>query len=140
MIDRVSLARERGWDVSEIYRAKDAWRKLYVRQPQSTLSFNDYLNMQVAAGLRPSMVGLRRGQYHLARFNDTGAYTKNNCRFIPQEKNQQERKEGYQRKPEFRALMSELAIRRKRVECPHCGKVVSPGMYGRWHGDNCKEK
>lgn len=22
--------------------------------------------------------------------------------------------------------------------CPHCNKTVSIGMFGRWHGDNCK--
>lgn len=140
MIDRVSLAQQRGWSVSEIYRAKDAWRKLYVRQPQSDLSFDAYLDMQAAVGLRPRMVGLRRGQYHLARYNDTGAYTKDNCRFIPQEENQRERKEGYQSKPKFRALISKLVSQRERTECPHCGKSAAPGMYARWHGDKCKEK
>jgi ribosomal protein S27AE len=140
MIDRVSLAQQRGWDVTEIYRAKDAWRKLYVRQPQSDLTFDAYLDMQAAAGLRPSMIGLRRGQYHLARYADSGSYTKDNCRFIPQEENQQERKEGYQSKPEFRALVSKLALQRKRTECPQCGKSVTPGMYARWHGDKCKGK
>ena len=128
MIDRVSLAQQRGWAVSEIYRAKDAWRKLYVRQPQSDLTFDAYLDMQAAAGLRPSMIGLRRGQYHLARYDDSGSYTKDNCRFIPQEENQRERKEGYQSKPEFRALVSKLALQRKRTECPQCGKSVTPGM------------
>ena len=24
--------------------------------------------------------------------------------------------------------------------CPHCKKIVSKGMYKRWHGDNCKQK
>jgi hypothetical protein len=24
--------------------------------------------------------------------------------------------------------------------CPHCGVTVSSGMYGRWHGDNCRHK
>jgi len=140
MIDRISLAQQRGWGVPEIYRAKDAWRKLYVRQPESDLTFDVYLDMQAAAGLRPSMVGLRRGQYHLARYNDSGSYTKDNCRFIPQEENQRERKEGYQNKPEFRALISKLALQRERTKCPYCGKSATPGMYARWHGDKCKEK
>jgi hypothetical protein len=140
MIDRISLAQQRVWEVAEIYSANDAWRKLYVRQPLSNLSFETYLDMQESAGLRPRMVGLRRGQYHLARYNDSGVYTKDNCRFIPQEQNQRERKEGYQSKPEFRALISKLALQRKRTECDHCGKSVTPGMYARWHGDNCKGK
>jgi hypothetical protein len=140
MIDRIALAQSYGWEVSEIYRARDAWRKLYVRQPASDLSFDAYLGMIVEAGLRPNMVGKRRGQFHLARYKDEGSYSIGNCRFIPQEQNQQERKEGYQRVPEFRALLSKLAYARTRKKCPHCEKHFSPGMFSRWHGDKCKEK
>ena len=25
-------------------------------------------------------------------------------------------------------------------KCPHCKKIISKGMYKRWHGDNCKQK
>lgn len=140
MIDRVSLAQSFGWEVDEIYRARDAWRKLYVRQPESNLTFEEYLDMMVASGLRPSKVGKRRGQFHLARYNDEGAYSITTCRFIPQEQNQKERKEGYQSDPDFRALISKIALARTRKECPYCGKSISPGMFGRWHGDKCKEK
>lgn len=140
MIDRVALAQSFGWEVTEIYRARDAWRKLYVRQPTSDLTFEDYLDMMVSAGLRPSMVGKRRGQFHLARYNDEGGYSVTTCRFIPQEQNQKERKEGYQRDPNFRALISKLALTRPRKKCQYCGKSSTPGMFGRWHGDQCKER
>ena len=140
MINRVQIAHERGWTIQEIYKARDAWRKLYSRQPESTITFDEYLTMIQEAGLRPNMVGLRRGQYHLARFNDSGAYSVSNCRFIPQEQNQKERKEGYQRKSEFRKLMSEIASHRTRKQCEHCMKSVSPGMFARWHGENCRQK
>lgn len=30
--------------------------------------------------------------------------------------------------------------KRKRVECPHCGKVGGNGLMQRWHFDNCKHK
>jgi hypothetical protein len=140
MIDRVALARSFNWDVAEIYLARDAWRKLYVRQPASNLTFEEYLNMMVSAGLRPSKVGKRKGQFHLARYNDEGAYSIQTCRFVPQEENQKERKEGYQQDPDFRALASKLAFARVRKICPHCGKSAAPGMFGRWHGDKCKER
>lgn len=140
MIDRIAIARERGWALAEVYRAKDAWRKMHARQPGSTISFFEYLDMIECAGLRPNMIGLRRGQYHLARYNDTGPYTKDNCRFIPQEKNQAERKEGYQRDPKFRKLMSEIAQKRAKAKCLCCGGEFSPGMLSRWHGDNCKTR
>jgi hypothetical protein len=27
---------------------------------------------------------------------------------------------------------------KKDLICPHCGKLIAPNMYMRWHGDNCK--
>ena len=138
MIDRVKLASDRGWSVEEIYKAKDAWRKLYVRQPKSDITFMQYLDLMQESGLRPNLVGLRKGQYHLARIGDSGAYTLGNCRFIPQEANQAERKEGYQQEPSFRKLASDIAKKRQRTCCAHCGKSVTPGMLARWHGEKCK--
>jgi hypothetical protein len=138
MIDRIALAASYGWTVEEIYRAKDAWRKLYVRQPASDITFIEYLDDMKRAGLRPNMVGLRRGQYHLARFNDKGAYTKGNCRFIPQHDNQKERRENYQSRPEVRLLLSKIALNRPRHTCKCCGKQVTAGMLARWHNDKCK--
>lgn len=138
--DRVALAQAYGWAVQEIYRAKDAWRKLYVRQPASDITFIEYLNAMKAAGLRPDMIGLRRGKYHLARINDSGAYTKGNCRFIPQYDNQKERVEGYQSKPNFRRLISQIALSRPKLPCKHCGKLATASMLARWHNNNCKNK
>jgi uncharacterized CHY-type Zn-finger protein len=34
----------------------------------------------------------------------------------------------------------EKALNREKIECKHCKKLISPGMYKRWHGDNCKNK
>lgn len=39
---------------------------------------------------------------------------------------------------EHKATLSEKAKNRERLECPHCGKLVIPQMYSRWHGDKCK--
>ena len=39
---------------------------------------------------------------------------------------------------EHRATLSEKAKNRERMECLHCGKLVIPQMYSRWHGDKCK--
>ena len=137
-LDRVALAANLGWSVSEVYRARDAWRKLYVRQPESTLSFGQYIDMILAAGLRPLQIGLRRGQWHLARPGDSGSYTIENCRFVPQEVNQRERKEGYQARPEFRLKARQAALARSRNTCPHCDVDAAPGMFARWHGAKCR--
>jgi hypothetical protein len=138
MIDRVALAKSYGWSVQEIYRAKDAWRRMYTRQPASDITFTEYLDAIRDANIRPNQVGLRRGQYHFARFNDSGAYIKGNCRFIPQYDNQKERREGYQSRPDFRRAMSEIALKRPRHVCGCCGKQVTAGMLARWHNDKCK--
>ena len=89
------------------------------------------------SGLRPNAIGLRHGQYNLARLGDAGPYSRDNCRFIPVEENMAERKEGYQRETEFTRKMSELAKLRPRKVCPVCGASASPGMLARWHGANC---
>ncbi len=34
--------------------------------------------------------------------------------------------------------MQIAARKRVKKECPHCGKVVSPGIFSRYHGNNCK--
>jgi hypothetical protein len=40
---------------------------------------------------------------------------------------------------EHRRKLSVKAQNRKRRTCPHCAKKdLVPGMYARWHGDNCK--
>lgn len=139
-LNRVELAAKRGWTTAEVYKAIDAWRKLYKRQPKSTLTLVQYFDKLQEAGLRPSMLGLRRGKYSLARYNDLGPYTVDNCRFIPIEENVAERKEGYQKDPKFRQRMSVIALARPRFDCPHCEKKATPAMFSRWHGDNCKLK
>ena len=138
--NRVEIAAQRGWTVPEVYKGIDAWRALYSRQPQSTLTLDEYFDKMQSSGLRPAMIGLRRGKYSLARFNDTGPYRYDNCRFILIEDNVAERREGYQQDPAFKKLMSELALERPRYTCPHCQKTAAPGMYARWHGDNCRFK
>lgn len=140
MRNRIDIAAKRGWTVPEVYKAINTWRALYARQPKSTLTLNEYFDMMQASGLRPSMIGLHHGKYSLARFNDEGPYNLDNCRFIPIQDNVSERREGYQQKPAFKKLMSELALKRSRYVCVHCQKDSSPGMHARWHGDNCKFK
>ena len=56
------------------------------------LSFEQFVIIAKESGLtKPEQNGCRRGQYHLARLGDSGAYVVGNCRFLPQEENIQER-------------------------------------------------
>lgn len=41
---------------------------------------------------------------------------------------------------DHKARISETVKNLKKVECEYCGKFASPGMYSRWHGNNCKKK
>ena len=41
---------------------------------------------------------------------------------------------------ETKNKQSKRAKNRKKVFCEYCEKTYSPGMYGRWHGKNCKLK
>ena len=41
---------------------------------------------------------------------------------------------------ETRSKMSEAALKRRKITCPHCGKETPPGLHKRWHGDNCRKK
>jgi hypothetical protein len=137
-IDRSAIAKMYGWETSEIYQAAQAFKAMHRRQPESTITFREYLDAIAGAGIRPAMVGKRSDQYHFARVNDEGGYAPTSARFVNQIVNQRERKEGYQRRPEFRALMSVMAKRRTRRECPHCKRLFTPGMFAAWHGDRCK--
>ena len=52
------------------------------------------------------------------------------------------------RKPRLGVKLSEetkekcknAALKRTKKECPHCGRMVVPSNYARWHGDACKMK
>lgn len=41
---------------------------------------------------------------------------------------------------EHRHKLSNRAKERNRIQCEHCGKLVTANMYGRWHGNHCKFK
>lgn len=56
------------------------------------LTFNEYCELVSNAGLKSSNLGYNGDNYVLARYNDTGGYSKNNCRFITQKENMKERK------------------------------------------------
>ena len=41
---------------------------------------------------------------------------------------------------DHRQKLSEMAKKREKLECKHCGKFNTPAMHARWHGNNCKVK
>lgn len=55
------------------------------------LSFNDYVNMAVEAGINsPDQIGRNSGKYCVGRIGDLGGYTNGNCRFITTDHNHKE--------------------------------------------------
>ena len=47
---------------------------------------------------------------------------------------------GNQHKESAKALQSDRARNRPKLECPHCGIVCASSQFNRWHGDKCKDK
>lgn len=39
---------------------------------------------------------------------------------------------------EYKQKMKEYYNSRPKILCEHCGKTVHPSVFGRWHGDKCK--
>lgn len=136
-LDRIKIAEDFGWTLREVYMAIDCHRAMMKRCPDSSMTIFEYFSLMRNSGIRPSMIGLNRGKYSIARINDSGNYDIGNCRFILIEENIAERKEGYQKDPKFRKRMSEIALSRNREKCCNCGKEVTPQMLARWHGDVC---
>lgn len=56
------------------------------------LSYAEYVQLVADAGLKSSQLGFTGDGYVLARYNDSGGYSINNCRFITQKENISERK------------------------------------------------
>lgn len=56
------------------------------------LTFDEYCSLVYKAGLKSSQLGFTGEKYVLARYNDKGDYTLDNCRFITQRENAMERK------------------------------------------------
>lgn len=56
------------------------------------LTYQDYCQLVKDAGLKSSQLGYSGQGYVLARYNDEGNYSVNNCRFITQKANCKERK------------------------------------------------
>lgn len=56
------------------------------------LTFEEYVLLLEQAGITEQNVGQSINHYHLARYNDSGAYKIDNCRFITQPENMKERK------------------------------------------------
>lgn len=72
--------------IMEIGKAYNNWIQVF-RYSESTLTFHQYLTKMRAVQIGPFDVGVKNGQWQLARDGDAGAYTDGNCRFIPSEAN-----------------------------------------------------
>lgn len=74
--------------------AKKKWRthsKHAGRRGVRPLTFDEYAEKIVSAGIQPTQIGRTHGAYQLARYSDVGDYTVKSCRFITQLENLAER-------------------------------------------------
>lgn len=76
------------WRMSEaeISKAYNNWIQIF-RYIESTLTFAQYLTKMREAGIGPLDLGMKNGQWQIARLGDQGAYTIDNCRFVLREVN-----------------------------------------------------
>jgi hypothetical protein len=47
---------------------------------------------------------------------------------------------GKKQSNESKIKQKESALKREKIKCKYCEINISPGMYKRWHGENCKCK
>lgn len=90
-LNRSEVSKITGFSKNEIKKAYLNWIKIF-RIENSTLTFEDYLKKLKDANIRPTDVGLAIDSYNLSRYNDTGPYTKDSCRFILKKDNLNEQK------------------------------------------------
>lgn len=79
---------DKGWSIKYVRHTNHANEK----GVGTELSMEDFLLKCFEAGLTsPDQIGNRRGQYHLGRIGDVGAYAVESCRFITIEENLKEK-------------------------------------------------
>lgn len=91
-LDRISLAKQLNFTKQQVYKAYNNWIQIF-RIEGSSLTFEEYLNKMLDAGILPENVGNDMNMdYHLSRYNDEGPYTNESCRFILKTENMLEQK------------------------------------------------
>lgn len=102
-IDSVSKRREvlsaLGFKLEDYTKWVNKWRNLMgnaeMRGNVCHLDFQQYMLKVTEAGItNPDQIGRYRGQYVMGRYGDMGEYTVDNCRFITNLENFQERKDN----------------------------------------------
>lgn len=88
-LDRNQTAKLVNLSKRQLSKAYNNWIQIF-RIPESTLTFEQYLNKLREANITPDDVGNLIYQYHLARIGDIGPYANDTCRFILKKDNLQE--------------------------------------------------
>jgi hypothetical protein len=81
-LDRTKTAKLFGLATTQVYKAYNNWIQIFSREPDSTLTFEQYLWKLKDAKITPDQVGNGQWLYNLSRYNDNGPYTNDSCRFI----------------------------------------------------------
>jgi hypothetical protein len=79
---------------------------------QFLLTYKELTHLAEEAGIDGSQIGTAAESYCLARHDDLGDYTVDNCRFITQSQNSKERDPAYQKTPEHRKKLSDGQLAR----------------------------
>lgn len=141
-LDRRMLAEQLGVCDKKVRQLYNNWRDRFSLQPESTLTFEQFLIKIQEAGISPYQIGCKRGQYQLARFDDKGPYTDNTCRFITEEQNREEQNTNSnpRKSPHFPVGHHHIIGYRswKNRTCKVCGKRFVSIIKKEQHELHCK--
>lgn len=140
---RIEYLKSKGLDHNDF----DAWRQKYSNKKGDSkgyfeLTFQEYIDLAVQAGLKfPKEIGQSTSSFCLGRIGDVGPYSIDNCRFITNRQNHDEKminggsKRGgiklskYRNQPEIRRKSSEFMYNNNPSKTDPVKKLLSES----WH-------
>ena len=126
LINRALIAKEFSITTDKVCQLYNNWKDRFHLQPDSTLTFKEFLDKINEAGISPYQIGCGSHSYQLARYTDEGPYTKESCRFVPRRINDKEKVvNGKAAGKQLNAIHLEVMIRAsiKARTCVYCGRV-----------------
>jgi hypothetical protein len=89
--DQATTGQRYGYSAKESFAFYKKWKSLrtnaQTRGIECLLTFDQFIRKAHEAGIRPSHIGRRPGQYNMCRWTDRGNYTNSSCRFATKEEN-----------------------------------------------------
>ena len=117
-IDYSEAAKMTGLSIDQVKKALGALKGMYSRQPESTITFFQYLEKLKQSNLTLDDIGCTKGKYQACRNGDRGAYHVDSFSFKLMDENLKERDEWYKEVPKYneKAVKTPVGIYRSITE------------------------